>query len=51
MGRGKDLQESSHPVSKDVDGGTGIVNVGENIAGLAVATIFEEFRIPSGSSI
>jgi hypothetical protein len=51
MGCGKGLQESSHPVSKNVDGGTGVVNVGENIAGLTVATMFEEFRIPSGSSI
>jgi hypothetical protein len=48
---GKDLQESSHPISKDVDGGTCVVNVGEDIAGLTVATMFEEFRIPSSSNI
>jgi hypothetical protein len=48
---GRDLQESSHPISKDVDGGTCVVNVGENIAGLTVATMFEDFRIPSSSNM
>lgn len=47
---GRDIQESSHPISKDVDGGTCVVNVGEDIAGLTVATMFEDFRIPSSSN-
>lgn len=45
------LQESSHPISKDVYGGTCVVNVGEDIARLTVATMFEDFRIPSSSNI
>jgi hypothetical protein len=48
---GEDLQESSHPISKYVDGGTCVVNVGEDMAGLTVATMFEDFRIPSSSNI
>ena len=44
---GKSLQEGSDPVSDDVDGGTGVINIGKNVAGLAVTSIRKCLGAPS----
>jgi hypothetical protein len=44
------IQESCHPISKDIDSSTRIVHIGEDVAWLAVAAIRESFSTPSSSA-
>lgn len=44
MGLGS-VQESCHPVGKDVDSSTRVVHIGKDIAWLAMA-VFESFSVP-----
>lgn len=48
MGLGS-VQESCHPVGKDIDRGTRVVHIGKDIARLAM-TIFEGFGVPCSPS-
>lgn len=46
----KCIQESCHPIGKDIDSGARIVYIGEDVAWLAVASIREGFGAPSSSA-
>ena len=45
------VQESRHPVGKDIDSRARVVHIGKDVTGLAIASIVKGFLVPGSSAM